>query len=113
MSRRGENIRKRKDGRWEGRYYTQDPQTGQSSVHSVYAKTYGEVKERLSAAKQSAKTAQEVEHERRTLYLDTVAEEWLSIVSAEKKYATYIKYRTVYEKHIREKVGKVILSGWT
>ena len=55
MSRRGENIRKRKDGRWEGRYYTQDPQTGQSSVHSVYAKTYGEVKERLSAAKQSAK----------------------------------------------------------
>lgn len=111
MSRRGENIRKRKDGRWEGRYYTQDPQTGQSSVHSVYAKTYGEVKERLSAAKQSAKTAQEMEHERRTLYLDTVAEEWLSIVSAEKKYATYIKYRTVYEKHIREKVGKVILSG--
>ena len=53
MSRRGENIRKRKDGRWEGRYYTHDLRTGQSSVHSVYAKTYGEVKGKLSAAKQS------------------------------------------------------------
>ena len=28
MSRRGENIRKRKDGRWEGRYYLFEPNSG-------------------------------------------------------------------------------------
>ena len=31
MPRRGENIRKRKDGRWEGRYYTQEPESGSQS----------------------------------------------------------------------------------
>lgn len=35
MSRRGENIRKRKDGRWEGRYSVKEPQTGRSLVRSV------------------------------------------------------------------------------
>lgn len=110
MSRRGENIRKRKDGRWEGRYYTQDLQTGQSSVHSVYAKTYAEVKEKLYAAKQSVEIAQKKEHGRKTVCFDTVAQEWLAMVSVEKKYATYIKYRTVYEKHIQKKVGKILFS---
>lgn len=84
MSRRGENIRKRKDGRWEGRYYTHDLQTGQSSVHSVYAKTYGEVKEKLSAAKQSVQTVLGKDPGKKTVCFDTVAEEWLAIVSIEK-----------------------------
>ena len=56
MSRRGENIRKRKDGRWEGRYSEKDPQTGRSTVHSVYARSYGEAKEKLSEARQSARS---------------------------------------------------------
>ena len=54
MSRRGENIRKRKDGRWEGRYYMFEPQSGRNRIHSVYARTYNEVKEKLSLAKVSA-----------------------------------------------------------
>lgn len=53
MPRRGENIRKRKDGRWEGRYYTLDLQSGRKVTHSVYAMSYGEVKEKLSIAKVS------------------------------------------------------------
>ena len=36
MSRRGENIRKRKDGRWDGGYYTYDLQTGQSFYGSTH-----------------------------------------------------------------------------
>ncbi len=111
MSRRGENIRKRKDGRWEGRYYTHDLRTGQSSVHSVYAKTYGEVKGKLSAAKQSVQTVLEEDSgKKKMICFDAVAEEWLAMISIEKKYATYIKYRNVYEKHIQEKVGEMIFS---
>ena len=44
MPRRGENIRKRKDGRWEGRYYAVELETGKSIQRSVYARSYGEVK---------------------------------------------------------------------
>ena len=48
MSRRGENIRKRKDGRWEGRYSAFEPHSQKNVVRSIYAKSYSEVKEKLS-----------------------------------------------------------------
>ena len=53
MARRGENIRKRKDGRWEGRYCMYEPQSGKKVIRSVYAKTYAEAKEKLLSAKTS------------------------------------------------------------
>ena len=46
MPKRGENIRKRKDGRWEGRYICgYDPVLGRSKYKSVYGKTYKEANE--------------------------------------------------------------------
>lgn len=46
MGRRGENIRKRGDGRWEARIIT-GYDSGQRAVyHSVYGKTYSEVKKK-------------------------------------------------------------------
>ncbi|MCI9454110.1 MAG: site-specific integrase [Dorea sp.] len=112
MPRRGENIRKRKDGRWEGRYYTQEPESGRSVLHSVYAKTYGEVKEKLSEAKLSAKKRKEEECHT-AVYFHTVAEEWLQATRNQKKHATYTKYRIIYETHIREKLGNLLFSELT
>ena len=45
MARRGENIHKRKDGRWEARIQIVS-HNGKSTYHSVYGKTYSEVKEK-------------------------------------------------------------------
>ena len=45
MARKGENIYKRKDGRWEGRYLKRTPE-GKSRYGDVYAKTYLETKHR-------------------------------------------------------------------
>ena len=50
MSRRGTNIRKRADGRWEGRYYIVDT-AGSKKCKSVYGHSYKEVTERLLTAK--------------------------------------------------------------
>lgn len=45
------NIRKRKDGRWEGRYTAgYDPKTGKRIIKNVLGKTQGEVKEKLKTA---------------------------------------------------------------
>lgn len=45
------NIRKRKDGRWEGRYTAgHDPETGKPIYKNVLGKTQTEVKEKLKAA---------------------------------------------------------------
>ena len=45
------NIRKRKDGRWEGRYTVgYDEKTGKRITKSVLGKTQAEVKEKLAKA---------------------------------------------------------------
>ena len=45
------NIRKRKDGRWEGRYTVgHDPETGKAIIKNVLGKTQAEVKEMLHDA---------------------------------------------------------------
>ena len=45
------SIRKRKDGRWEGRYTAgRDPVTGKAIYKNVLGKTQAEVKEKLKSA---------------------------------------------------------------
>lgn len=46
MPRRGDNIRKRKDGRWEARYLQQSDSNQVKKYTSVYGKTYQEAKEK-------------------------------------------------------------------
>ena len=48
MARHGENIRKRIDGRWEGRYKVFDESRGKYIYRSVYGKNYEDAKEKLS-----------------------------------------------------------------
>ena len=50
MPRRGENIYKRKDGRWEGRYVKERIQ-GKIKYGYIFAKTYREVKDKLLVSK--------------------------------------------------------------
>ena len=50
------NIRKRKDGRWEGRYTAgYDEKTGKRLIKNVLGKTQAEVKEKLAKAVGSGK----------------------------------------------------------
>lgn len=115
MARHGENIRKRTDGRWEGRYLAYSPEKGKKIYRSVYGRSYEEVRDKLTTQKsllkgsgggmgRSGKTAQETQ-------LKEFAEEWLQEVRAQKKYSTYIKYATVYNKHIAGALGECRLSG--
>lgn len=47
MSRKGENIYKRRDGRWEGRILIGHDSMGKAVYRSVYAHTYAEVKSKM------------------------------------------------------------------
>ena len=47
MPRKGENIYKRKDGRWEGRYIKEYDLENKAKYASVYAHSYSEVKNKL------------------------------------------------------------------
>jgi integrase len=122
MSRRGENIRKRKDGRWEGRYTVYE--SGKNHVRSVYARSYAQAKEKLAKAKAIAisRTAFRTSagmgemcdspsaRAGDSLPLAAVAEEWLQAVRQSRKYSTYMKYLSVYEHHIKKPFGELPVS---
>ena len=55
MARKGENIYKRKDGRYEGRYIKDYDLQGKGIIGYVYGKTYKDAKEKLLTAKANVK----------------------------------------------------------
>lgn len=58
MARRGENIRKRKDGRWEGRYIKARTPEGKIQWGYVYGTVYAEVKRVLIQKKSGGRVLQ-------------------------------------------------------
>ena len=99
MSRRGENIYKRKDGRWEGRYIAERTPNGKAIYKSVYAKSYAEVKEKVrlkASVKQFAANKFTFEY---------YAEQWLNNVKLSHKISTYNKYKIIYNLHIKPVVS--------
>lgn len=99
MSRRGDNIHKRKDGRWEGRYISSRDEFGKAKYSSVYGKTYAEVKEKLKMNNIQSKITP-VDYNETTL--DVIANKWLNDVKMYRKHSTYVKYANIYNNHIKK-----------
>jgi len=91
MSRHGENIHKRKDGRWEARYIPK----GKMAYKSVYGKSYQEAKEKLRAALQ-----EEPKPAARKKLVSDACREWLRHIQIEVKRSTYANYLFQVERHI-------------
>ena len=104
MSKRGENIYKRKDNRWEGRYIKGYDYKGKKQFGYVYAKTYREAKEKLNACKQAlvAKTGQIKKN------FGAFCDEWLILSRSRVKESTYVKYHTIVTNHIKPKLEKLL-----
>lgn len=96
MPRKGENIYKRRDGRWEGRYIIGYSESGKAKYRSVYGHNYTEVKEKLLPMKISS--ASSIVPCRVTVA--ELFEEWLSVVKLRVKPSTYANYTMKVEKHI-------------
>ena len=95
MPRKGENIYKRKDGRWEGRYLECYKADGKAKYRSVYASSYTEVKAKLKSFKRSNAPPKV-----RSYCVAKYTAEWLNTVKLDRKESTYCKYRNVCKKHI-------------
>lgn len=108
MSRRGESIYKRKDGRWEARYiYTYD--NGKAKYKYIYGKTYSEVKlKRLSAMTFLGGSAKNKSD--RIATVKDVANEWLMYVSPAIKESTLTRYHRQLEKYILPVIGNAVIS---
>lgn len=94
--RTGENIYKRKDGRWEARYIIGYDEQGKAKYRSIYAKTYAEVKTKLQAC------LLELENNivATNIIFTEVAKQWLNKIKAEVKESTYTHYYQAVYKHL-------------
>lgn len=101
MARRGENIYKRKDGRWEGRYKSGYKENGQAKYSSVYGHTYAEVKAKLTPLKVNVSTPNTSCH----LTVKELFNEWLSAIKLRIKSSTYANYLMKVDKHILPTFG--------
>ena len=108
MSRRGTNIRKRADGRWEGRYYIVDI-AGSKKCKSVYGHSYKEVTERLLTAK-AASLNQTAAPKQSAITVKEVAEKWFESIATSRKLSTIQKYSTIYNKYIKPNWGERIID---
>lgn len=104
MARTGENIYKRKDGRWEARYIFSYDQFGKAKYKYLYAYTYKEVKAKLSKAQSGSSISKKNNKncEEYSYWLD----EWLMNKKLNVKESTYIRYKNTIEKHIKPELGK-------
>ncbi len=94
MPRHGENIRKRADGRWEGRYIEYYFNDGKACYRSVYGKTYSEIKEKL---KQCKKLCNRNTGNRITM--EELFKEWLNMKEDTIKSSTKVTYSYFIDKH--------------
>jgi len=98
MPKRGENIFKRKDGRWEARYI-HHYEGGKAVYRYLYGKTYAEAK-----GKKLAELAQPEQYKtasvKQIAVFDEIAALWLSDIKNTVKESTYARYYRCVEKYL-------------
>ena len=107
------NIRKRKDGRWEGRYTAgYDEKTGKRITKSVLGKTQTEVKEKLAKA---VAEAESVDVRRADEYtLGTWLQTWYELYAKPHlRFSTAEYHRRGIELHITPRIGDIPLKKLT
>ena len=106
MSRTGENIYKRKDGRWEARYIDSYDGNGKAKYKYLYAPTYTEVKAKLLKAQNYADLSSDLEKTKDKEKYEYWLDAWLHAKRLGVKESTYIRYRNTIENHIKPDLGK-------
>lgn len=110
MPKKGENIYKRKDGRWEGRYIKSRTESGKIIYGYVYARSYRETKEKQKAkiASYTSQIANKNEH-----VFSNIASEWFESIKLHTKTSTQNKYHNMLTNYILLEYGNQPFSTIT
>lgn len=113
MSKKGENIYKRKDGRWEARYIKAYAPSGEARYGYCYGKTYREAKGKVSRATAELIGCSSTKESVRSKRLSVFCDEWLKLKRSTIKASTFIKYYNIIENHIKSSLGSCLVSSLT
>lgn len=111
MAHDKENIYKRKDGRWEGRYRKGRKQNGEISYGYIYRRSYRETQRALHIKKLEM-TSSEATH------FSGTCQEWFHLwlihdVKERVKDSTFHSYQHKCKKYILPKIGDIPLQQLT
>ena len=108
MAKRGENIRRRKDGRWEGRYIKSRTSERKPVWGYVYGSAYADVKEILIRKKAEAGF---YALSRTDLIFRELAEQWLASIRVSIKESSFAHYQYTLRKYILPVLKDVRVSN--
>lgn len=112
MPRKGENIFKRKDGRWEGRYIK--GHNGKKAVYGyVFGKSYSEVKQKKAEAVNQLEIRQsrlKTQKRTKSQNFENIARQWLEELKPIRKKSTIVKYVSQLKNYIIPVFGNFNLS---
>ena len=101
MPRKGENIYKRKDGRWEGRFRKYRDANGKIKYGYVYARSYTEVKIKLNKIKQEITIpAESGTADIIVRTFSEVVKEWITYKTPLLKESSVAKYTNIINLHL-------------
>lgn len=101
---RGENVFRRKDGRYEARYKKGRKEDGKLIYGFCYGRTYEEAREKADRARQEIAKAQS-EKDRQQPDVACFCDSWLFANSARLKPSSAAKYRADIKNHIKPFFG--------
>lgn len=105
MSRRGENIYKRKDGRYEGRYVIGKTPAGKTKFGYVYGRQYGAVRNELVRRKAIVSDNRGCEYIGH-MTLSSWIEQWLETeMWGQLKPSSYQTYMGIYHRYLQDGIG--------
>ena len=110
MSRTGDNIFKRKDGRWEGRYIKCHID-GKAKYGYVYSYSYKETKMKLQSAIIFNETKPSLTSEKELFKY--WLKQWLAFSKIKVKESSYIKYKNTIKNHIEPVLGNIKMDNLT
>ena len=116
MPKKGENIYKRKDGRWEGRYIKSRTDTGKIVYGYVYAKTYREVKDKLRESALTGKvksTTSTISSASVPNTFSKIAIDWYENIKSRTKESTRNKYHNILISYVLPAYGEQMLESIT
>lgn len=102
---KGENIFKRKDGRWEARYFREYELAGKIKYGFCYGKTYKEAKEKVTQCKPVVASGTPIGPRQSRHRIAFYCDAWLQACKPKVKESTYVKYSIAIERHIKPKLG--------
>ena len=106
MSKRGENITKRKDGRWEARVLKGYYQDGRALYKSLYAPSYSEAK-RKKTEYMALFNLKGINKNNDNGIFDTVLSLFLQYKKYQVKESTFACYTNIIDRHIRPALGVI------